>query len=128
MSSNPKIEISGTSPFKLPSGVFEVQISISDKKPSEDSIAKKNFPTLWTDNFHLKVTDRKFTEVLGSDKNPIPKSVFDLDSAWIVVADQFSPIHSVFEIPLKKQVTAPPKPVSKPVSRESVMLSRPGGR
>ena len=78
MSSNPKIEISGTSPFTQPSGVFEVQIAISDKKPSEESINKKNFQTLWVDDFHLSVSDGNFTEILGSEKNPIPNSVIDL--------------------------------------------------
>ena len=56
MSSNPKIEISGTSPFTQPSGVFEVQIAITDKKPSDESINKKNFPTLWADDFHLRIS------------------------------------------------------------------------
>jgi len=61
VSTNPKIEIHGTSPFKLPSGVFEVQIALSDKKPSASSIAEKNFPSLWKDNFHLNVSDGKFS-------------------------------------------------------------------
>ena len=70
MSTNPKIEVQGTSPFKQPSGVFEVQIAISDKKPSEQSLISKNFPTLWKDNFHLKVENNKFKEILGSSENP----------------------------------------------------------
>ena len=108
-----------SSPFTQPSGVFEVQIAITDKKPSEESINKKNFPTLWIDDFHLRISENKFTEILGSEKNPIPKSVFDLESVWIVVSDQFSTIHTVFDIKLKKQVTAKPSKPAEPSSKQN---------
>jgi len=98
-SSNPKLEVQGTAPFNQ-SGVFEVSISISEKKPSEDSINSKSFPTLWNDNYHLRVKDGQFTETLGDNQNPIPEKIFNLDSVWIVVSDQFSSLHSSFEVNL----------------------------
>jgi len=114
VSTNPKIEIHGTSPFKLPSGVFEVQIALSDKKPLASSIAEKNFPSLWKDNFHLNVSDGKFTQILGTDENPLPQSILDLDSVWVIVTDQFSSLNTVFDIQLpkagKKPVAAPKPP------------------
>ena len=42
MSSQSRLEVKGQSPFKQ-SGVYEVQIAITDKKPSEDEIRKKQF-------------------------------------------------------------------------------------
>jgi len=91
------LEITGVSPFRLSSGVFEVQIAICDSPPSTDDVAKKSFSSLWKDNFHLRVKDRKFNQVLGSETNPLPESVFQRGSVWIVVSDQFSSIHTVFE-------------------------------
>jgi len=111
VSTNPKIEIQGTSPFKIPSGVFEVQISISDKKPSEQSIKAKDFPTLWKDNFHLKVEHGKFKEILGSEKNPLPQSVLDSVAVYVIVIDQFSSLHSVFDVKISTtKSTKPTKP------------------
>src|SRR3989337_539207 len=119
VSTSPKIEIQGTSPFKLPSGVFEVQIAISDKKPSEKSLIEKNFPTLWKDDFHLRVQDRKFTEILGSNENPLPQSVLDSDSVWVIVSDQFSSLNSVFDVQISKTSTRKPvKPKIETPSRE----------
>ena len=114
MSTNPKIEIQGISPFKLPSGVFEVQIAISDKKPSEQSINAKDFPTLWKDNFHLKVENGKFKEILGSEQNPLPKSVLESVAVYVIVTDQFSSLHSVFDVQISKskssKLPTPEKP------------------
>src|SRR3989337_2327612 len=119
VSTSPKIEIQGTSPFKLPSGVFEVQIAISDKKPSEKSLIEKNFPTLWKDDFHLRVQDRKFTEILGSNENPLPQSVLDSDSVWVIVSDQFSSLNSVFDLQISKtSMRKPVKPKIETHSRE----------
>ncbi|MGI0097878.1 MAG: collagen-like protein, partial [Nitrosopumilaceae archaeon] len=119
MSTSPKIEIQGTSPFKLPSGVFEVQIAISDQKPSEKSLIGKNFPTLWKDDFHLKVQDRKFTEILGSNENPLPQSVLDSDSVWVIVSDQFSSLNSVFDVQISKtSMRKPTKSKIETTSRE----------
>src|SRR5437867_2989421 len=92
------IELTGESPFKLSSGVFEVQIAICDNQPTQDEIKRKDFVSLWKDNFHLRVKDKKFTQTLGSSRNPLPDSVFQRDTAWIVVVDQFSSIHTTFQI------------------------------
>ena len=95
--SSKKIEIEGVSPFKLPSGVFEVQITLCTSPPSAQEIAKKSFPSVWKDNFHLRVKDKKFNLSLGSDKNPLPDTIFDRNSIWVVIIDQFSSVHTVFE-------------------------------
>ena len=92
-----RLEVSGAAPFKQ-SGVYEVQISISARLPQAEEIASKRFTTLWQDRFHLHVKDSKFTQILGSDSNPIPNSVLELPSIWIIVSDQFSSLHSVFEV------------------------------
>ena len=90
MSSQPRIEIQGQAPFKQ-SGVYEAQISIIDVKPSDADIRAKKFTPLWKGNFHLKVKDGIFSEILGDSKNPLPSSVNELNSIWIVVNDLFSP-------------------------------------
>ncbi|MGA9229730.1 MAG: collagen-like protein, partial [Nitrosotalea sp.] len=92
------IEISGESPFALSSGVFEVQIAICDSPPSSDEIKQKRFHSLWKDNFHLRVRDKRFSQTLGSTKNPLPDSIFQRGTVWIVVIDQFSSIHTSFQI------------------------------
>ena len=92
-----KMEIEGISPFKLPSGVFEVQIALCESPPSSQELAKKTFQSIWKDNFHLRVKDKKFSLVLGSDKNPIPDLIFDRNSVWVVLTDQFSSTSAVFE-------------------------------
>jgi len=92
------IEISGKSPFGTSSGVYEVRISISQDNPSDDSITSNSFNFLWKDNFHLRVSEGLFSEILGTDSNPIPADVFDLGSIWIIIQDQFSPVHTSFEL------------------------------
>jgi len=72
------IDISGTSPFGTTSGVYEVTISISQSKPSEGSITNNSVNSLWKDSFHLRVSEGHFSEILGTDSNPIPADVFDL--------------------------------------------------
>src|SRR5215831_19277916 len=91
------LEITGISPFRLSSGVFEVQIAICENPPPVDEIAKKSFLSLWKDNFHLRVKDKNFSQILGSEKNPLPESIFQRNSVWIVITDQFSSIHTLFE-------------------------------
>ncbi|MEK6907802.1 MAG: collagen-like protein, partial [Thermoproteota archaeon] len=86
MSSRHRLEIQGQAPFKQ-SGIYEVQIFIVDSKPSADQIRNKQFSSLWKGHFHLRVKDGTFTEILGSDENPIPSSVYDLNVVWIVVTD-----------------------------------------
>ncbi|KAG2479508.1 MAG: hypothetical protein NPMRth3_1150001, partial [Nitrosopumilales archaeon] len=83
MASSRRLDIQGSAPFKQ-SGVYEVQISICEKFPSEASITSKSFDKIWSANFHLRIKDGQFSESLGSDSNPIPDSVFDLNTVWIV--------------------------------------------
>ena len=101
MSSQPRIEIQGQAPFKQ-SGVYEAQISIIDVKPSDNDIRAKKFTPLWKGNFHLKVKDGIFSEILGDSKNPLPSSVDNLNTIWIVVNDLFSSVYSVFDVTLRK--------------------------
>ncbi|EPA05907.1 hypothetical protein BG20_I2078, partial [Candidatus Nitrosarchaeum limnium BG20] len=101
MSSRPRLEVKGQAPFKQ-SGVYEVQISITTSKPSPEQIKTKSFSSLWKGNFHLRVADGIFSETLGTDTNPIPSSVSELDTIWIVVVDLFSSLHSVFDVSLGK--------------------------
>ena len=96
-STKPKLEVKGAAPFRQ-TGVFEVTISLTDQKPSEDSINSKNFPTLWKGSYHLRVKDGQFTETIGNNENPIPESVFGLSSVWVIVMDQFSSLHSIFDV------------------------------
>ena len=81
---------------------MKLQISIIDVKPSDDDIRAKKFTPLWKGNFHLKVKDAVFSEILGDSKNPLPSSIDKLDSIWIVVNDLFSSVYSVFEVSLRK--------------------------
>ena len=111
MSSQPRIEIQGQSPFKQ-SGVYEAQISLIDVKPSDDQIRGKTFSPLWKGNFHLRVKDGLFSEIVGDSKNPLPKSIHDVDVVWVVVNDLFSSLYSVFDVTLRKS--------SEPSSKSSI--------
>ena len=93
----PKLEVQGSAPFDQ-TGTYEVQIAICEQKPTGATINSKSFQSIWKDDFHLRVKAGQFTETLGSDKNPIPDVVFDLEKIWIVVTDQFSTLHSVFDV------------------------------
>ena len=104
MSSQHRIEVQGQAPFKQ-SGVYEVQISVSDSKPSDDAVRRKQFSALWRGNFHLKVKDGLFSEKIGTSDNPLPSSIETLDSIWIIVTDLFSSLYSIFHVPLKKPST-----------------------
>ena len=97
-----KIEISGKSPFGTSSGVFEAEIFITANKPSDDSINSKTFDLLWKDTFHLRASNGYFSEILGGDKNPIPDKVFEHDSVWIIVQDQFSASYTSFEFSISE--------------------------
>src|SRR3989338_7270482 len=101
VSSRHKLEVRSQAPFKQ-SGIYEVQIFIADSKPSVDQIRNKQFSSLWKGHFHLRVKDGTFNEILGSDENPIPSSVYDLNTVWIVVTDLFSSLHSIFDVSLGK--------------------------
>ena len=96
------IKISGVSPFGSSTGTFEVEISILVAKPSRDDIKNKTFDSLWKDNYHLRVVNGNFSEVLGDGSNAIPDKVFSLESIWILIADQFSDIHTSFEVKLSQ--------------------------
>ena len=100
MSSQPRIEIQGQAPFKQ-SGVYEAQISITNVKPSDNEIRSKQFSSIWKGNFHLKVKDGIFSETIGDSKNPIPSSIDELDTIWIIVNDLFSSLYSVFDVTLR---------------------------
>jgi len=89
VSSQSRLQIQGRAPFKQ-SGVYEAQIAITDTKPSSDSIETKQFTSLWNDTFHLEVRDGIFSETIGSPKNPLPLSINDLDTIWIVVSDSIA--------------------------------------
>jgi len=64
VSSQPRIEIQGQAPFKQ-SGVYEAQISVLDTRPSDEQLRSKKFTPLWQGNFHLKVKDGVFSEIIG---------------------------------------------------------------
>ncbi len=131
------IDITGKSPFEGSSGVYEVKIAITADKPSKESIDDQTFDSLWKGDFHLKVSKGNFSETLGSSLNPIPDSVFRLDSIWITVRDLFSSTHTTFEFNTSqevKQVKTPPKsdktqqtPKPRRIVKEYVQKPR-GGR
>ena len=106
----PKIEVQGASPFSQASGVFEVEIAISDSRPSDESLVEKNFSSLWKEDFHLRVTDRQFSTILGSDANPLPDAIFDLDVVWIIVSDKFSSLYTVFDLDVSEMKKEGKKP------------------
>ena len=97
MSSFLHFEVEGESPYPQKSGIFEVEISITDVKPSSSEIENKSFTSIWKDTFHLNVKNGVFQETLGSEENPLPKTITTLTNTWIVVTDQFAPIGSLFE-------------------------------
>ncbi|MEK6972384.1 MAG: collagen-like protein, partial [Thermoproteota archaeon] len=106
----PKIEVQGVSPFNQASGVFEVEIAISDSRPSEESLNEKNFSSLWKEDFHLRVTDRQFSAVLGSESNPLPDAIFDRDVVWVIVSDKFSSLCTVFDVDVSEMKKEGKKP------------------
>ena len=120
------IEISGKSPFGTSSGVYEVRISISQDKPSDDGITNNSFNSLWKDNFHLRVSDGHFSEILGTDSNPIPADVFGLGSIWIIIQDQFSPVYTSFELHISQdnKLLSVPEGKPKPVNATKVKKVR----
>ena len=120
------IEISGKSPFGTSSGVFEVTISITQSKPSEDSIANNSFNSLWQDGIHLRVSEGHFSQILGSDSKPIPVDVFELESVWIIIQDQFSAANTYFEFNISQARESVSKP--KPVISKGVKKARDSSR
>ena len=84
MSSFLNFTVTGESPYPQKSGVFEVEISITDKKPSSSDIEEKSFSSIWKDTFHLNVKNGLFEETLGSEDNPLPKSITTFTNLWIL--------------------------------------------
>ena len=66
--------ISGNTPFSQ-DGIFEVELAISESKPSDTEIKTKSFSSIWKQNFHLKVKNGRFQETIGSHENPLPDSI-----------------------------------------------------
>ena len=117
MSVDSKMDIRGQAPFKQ-SGVYEVQISIVNSKPTDDQIKTKQFSSLWKGNYHLRVKDGLFSETLGSSENPIPESVKNSDKIWVIVSDLFSSLSSTIEIELEGRSRKESEPSSKSTPTE----------
>ena len=115
------IEISGTSPFASSSGVYEVEIAITENKPSDGDIINKKFDPIWKDNFHLSVTGGFFSEILGSSSNPIPDTVFELELVWITILDQFSTTHTSFEFNVSQKTNQNIPEPTKKIQRVTVI-------
>ena len=117
MSSFLHFTVTGESPYPQKSGIFEVDIAITDVKPSSSEIENKTFSSIWNENFHLNVKNGLFEETLGSETNPLPKSITSFTKLWIVVTDQFAPIGSLFEFEVPGSMRAEEKPTTKPSSK-----------
>ena len=74
MASDHHFLISGNAPFSQ-DGIFEVELAISESKPSDTEIKTKSFSSIWKQNFHLKVKNGRFQETIGSHENPLPDSI-----------------------------------------------------
>ena len=128
MSSFLHFTVTGESPYPQKSGIFEVEISITDAKPSSTDIEQKSFSSIWKDIFHLNVKNGQFEETLGSEENPLPESITSFNKLWIVVTDQFAPIGSLFAFEVPESMKATPssstktrstKPTTEPKSTRS---------
>ena len=86
MASDHHFLISGNAPFSQ-DGIFEVELAISESKPSDTEIKTKSFSSIWKQNFHLKVKNGRFQETIGSHENPLPDSISSFSQIWIVVTD-----------------------------------------
>ena len=104
MSSFLHFTVTGESPYPQKSGIFEVDISITDSKPSSSDIEQKSFSSIWSDTFHLNVKNGQFEESLGSELNPLPESIRSFSKLWIVVTDQFAPVGSLFEFEIPESM------------------------
>ncbi|MEE9564081.1 MAG: collagen-like protein, partial [Nitrosopumilaceae archaeon] len=127
MASSRRLDVQGSAPFKQ-SGLYEAQISICEKHPSEASITSKSFDKIWSSHFHLRVKDGQFSESLGSASAPIPDSVFDLNTVWIVVMDQFSTTHSVFDVKVSEQSSTRKTVTPTKTTRQTISLGQRGER
>ena len=126
MSSFLNFTVTGESPYPQKSGVFEVEISITDKKPSSSDIEEKSFSSIWKDTFHLNVKNGLFEETLGSEDNPLPKSITTFTNLWIVVTDQFAPVGSLFEFEVPESMRSKSTPAEPTPSKTSTLKSKTG--
>ena len=46
--------VTGNAPFDQ-DGIFEVEISITEAKPTDSEITADSFSSIWKEKFHLKV-------------------------------------------------------------------------
>jgi len=121
-----QIEIHAACTFKPNTGVFEVDAFISEKKPTDEEIRGKKFSYVWKDHFHLMVKDRLFSKTLGSDKNPLPDSLMNLDKVWVIVIDRLSPAYTVIDIKLSDNLkNSQPKVVEKSSEVKSQEQTKP---
>ena len=95
--------VTGNAPFDQ-DGIFEVEISITEAKPTDSQINTKSFPSIWKEEFHLKVKNGKFQETLGSSDNPLPDAISSFSKIWIVVSDQFSSVGNSFEFEVPESI------------------------
>ena len=95
--------VTGNAPFDQ-DGIFEVEISITEAKPTDSEIKTKSFSSIWKQKFHLKVKNGKFQETLGSADNPLPNAISSFSKVWIVVSDQFSSIGNSFEFDIPESI------------------------
>ena len=129
MSSFLHFTVTGESPYPKKNGIFEVEISITDVKPSSSEIENKSFSFIWKDNFHLNVKNGLFEETLGSEQKPLPNSIISLTNLWIVVTDQFAPMGSLFEFEVPDSMKTRPTTetsTSKPSTSKSKVGKRVG--
>ncbi|MYD58264.1 MAG: hypothetical protein F4245_01405, partial [Cenarchaeum sp. SB0678_bin_8] len=105
------IQITGKAPFDK-SGVYEAHVTICQVNPTKESVRKNEIPSLWDNQFHLKVDDGTFTITLGDKDRPLPESVFANSPVWVVIKDIFSSNYSVVKVVTDRYVkhNTQPKP------------------
>ena len=124
MSSFLHFTVTGESPYPQKSGIFEVDISITDIKPSSSDIEQKTFSSIWKDSFHLNVKNGQFEETLGTESNPLPKSITSFTKLWIVVTDQFAPLGSLFEFEIPESMKSQSSSTKKTTSAKNRKADR----
>ena len=112
MASDHHFLISGNAPFSQ-DGIFEVELAISESKPSDTEIKTKSFSSIWKQNFHLKVKNGRFQETIGSHENPLPDSISSFSKIWIVVTDQFSSLGGSFEFDIPESAKSTTEKIEK---------------
>ena len=59
--------VRGKSPYKQKNGVFEVEFSITEAKPTDEQITRKSFLPMWREKSHLNIKNGEFEATLGSE-------------------------------------------------------------